>query len=213
MVEAVKEKARERGEVPTSRDVLKRVKEKRQAQQREEQAADIEKMPAPLGEHDVIVIDPPWPYEKRTGDVTHRGRCPYPSMSIAEIAALELPAAENSIVWLWTTNAFTHEAYHVLEAWGCEPKTILTWIKDRMGLGDWLRGKTEHCIMAVKGKPLVRLTNQTTALHAPMREHSRKPDEFYQLVAELCPGSKCELFSREKREGWVNYGAERDVFE
>jgi len=57
-----------------------------------------------------------------------------------------------------------------------------------MGTGDWLRGQTEHAIMAVRGKPVVTLTNQTTLLHAPVRAHSQKPVEFYDLVESL--GSK-----------------------
>ena len=66
--------------------------------------------------------------------------------------------------------------------------------------------------MAIRGKPTVTLTNQTTALLAPMREHSRKPDEFYALVESLCPGNKLELFSRQKRAGWQCEGAEVEAF-
>jgi N6-adenosine-specific RNA methylase IME4 len=59
-----------------------------------------------------------------------------------------------------------------------------------MGNGDWLRGKTEHCLLAVRGKPVVTLTNQTTLLHAPARGHSQKPMEFYSLVESLCPAPR-----------------------
>ncbi len=172
-------------------------------------------VPSPSGRFDVIAIDPPWQYEKRAEDATHRGRNPYPDMSIEAIKAL--PVAEraetNCVLWLWTTNAFMREAYACLETWGFTPKTILTWVKDRMGTGDWLRGKTEHCLMAVRGTPIVLLTNQTTALQAPLREHSRKPDEFFQLVESLCPGVRLEMFAREKRDGWQAWGAEVDNFE
>jgi N6-adenosine-specific RNA methylase IME4 len=95
------------------------------------------------------------------------------SLPVAELAH------EDCILWLWTTNAFLRQAFDCLDAWGFENKTVLMWVKNRMGLGDWLRGRTEHCLMAVRGKPVVTLTNQTTALEAPLREHSRKPDEFY----------------------------------
>jgi N6-adenosine-specific RNA methylase IME4 len=158
------------------------------------------------GEYHVIVVDPPWQYEKRNEDPSHRGRCPYPTMAIEEICSLEIPSAPDCVLWLWTTNAFMHDAFHVLEAWGFQPKTILTWVKDRMGTGDWLRGQTEHCIMAIKGKPVVNLTNQTTVLHGPLREHSRKPDEFYSLVEALCPGQKLEMFARSERRGWAVHG-------
>lgn len=172
----------------------------------------IEKLEPPSGLYEVIVADPPWSYEKRAEDMTHRGRCPYPTMTVDEIKALEIPAAENCVLWLWTTNAFIHDAYHVLEAWGFVPKTILTWVKDKIGLGDWLRGQTEHCILAVKGKPVVTLTNQSTVIYGPLREHSRKPDEFYELVESLCPGRKLELFARQTRPGWSAYGAETGKF-
>lgn len=172
----------------------------------------IETLSQPNGRYHVLVIDPPWQYEKRAEDATHRGRCTYPTMPTDEIAAMEIPAEDDAIVWLWTTNAFMHDAYHILDAWGFTPKTILTWVKDRMGTGDWLRGRTEHCVLAIRGKPIVDLTNQTTALDAPLREHSRKPDEFYALVDALCPGKKIDIFSREKREGWDQWGGEVDVF-
>lgn len=178
--------------------------------QRLEQAAQIaaEPPPLPTGPFRVIVADPPWPYASRAEDVTHRASNPYPSMTIDEIKALPVRelADQNAILWLWTTNAHLPEAFAVVRAWGFEHKTVLTWVKDRMGTGDWLRGQTEHCIMAVRGKPVVTLTNQTTVIHGPLREHSRKPDEFYALVEGLCPGSKLELFSRQQRDGWTAHG-------
>jgi N6-adenosine-specific RNA methylase IME4 len=82
------------------------------------------------------------------------------------------------------------EAFTVLDAWGFKQKTILTWAKDKMGMGDWLRGQTEHCLMTVRGRPTVFLTNQTTILHAPMRTHSEKPVEFYDFVEKLCPAPR-----------------------
>lgn len=173
-----------------------------------------EQPPLPRGPFRVIVADPPWPYEKRAEDATHRAALPYPSMTLDDIKGMPVRhlAHEDAILWLWTTNAHMREAYEVVDAWGFEPKTILTWAKDRMGTGDWLRGQTEHCILAVRGRPVVTLTSQTTLLYAPVREHSRKPDEFYRLVESLCPGSKVELFARQEREGWVSHGNETDRF-
>lgn len=171
---------------------------------------NAEPPPMPTGPFRVIAMDPPWSYGNRAFDPTHRGASPYPDMSIEEIGRLPIAdiAAEDAILWLWTTNAHMPEAFGLIARWGFTHKTILTWVKDRMGTGDWLRGKTEHCLMAVRGKPTVQLTNQTTALVAPMRDHSRKPDEFYALVEALCPGSKVELFARSAREGWAAYGDE-----
>lgn len=158
------------------------------------------------GNFDIIVIDPPWPSGFDYDPEHWRGACPYPEMSLEDIKAIKLPMTENCVVWLWTTNAFLHEAFHVLEAWELTPKSVLTWAKDKFGLGVWLRGQTEHCILAVRGSPKINLTHQTTLLNGIARNHSRKPDEFFTLIDSLCFGSKVEYFAREKREGWSVYG-------
>jgi N6-adenosine-specific RNA methylase IME4/ParB-like chromosome segregation protein Spo0J len=168
----------------------------------------------PEGPFRVIVVDPPWAYGKRAGDLTQRGATTYPTMSQDELKALPVGtlAHEDCVLWLWTTNAHMRDAFELLDAWGFTHKTILTWVKDRMGTGDWLRGRTEHCLMAVRGKPTVTLTNQTTAIEGPLREHSRKPEEFYALVESLCPGSRVELFCRTERKGWASHGTKLDRF-
>jgi N6-adenosine-specific RNA methylase IME4/ParB-like chromosome segregation protein Spo0J len=173
--------------------------------------------PLPTGRFPVIVADPPWAYETRSEDPSHRAANPYPQMSVEAICALCVNerVQDDAVLWLWTTNSHMRAAFTVLDAWGFRQKTILTWAKDRMGTGDWLRGQTEHCLMAVRGRPVVTLTSQTTLLHAPMREHSRKPDEFYTLVENLCPapaGGRLELFARQARPGWVAAGAEITKF-
>jgi N6-adenosine-specific RNA methylase IME4/ParB-like chromosome segregation protein Spo0J len=182
------------------------------AKKKAEVAEEIRKEPMPLpeGPFRVIVADPPWPYASRPDDPTHRARNPYPDMTLEDICAQPVAkrAADDAILWLWTTNAFLREAFAVLDAWGFEHKTMLTWVKKQMGTGDWLRGMTEHCLLAIKGRPLVTLTNQTTALIANRGKHSAKPEEFYALVEALCPGSKLEMFARTKRAGWEPWGAE-----
>ncbi|MCH8930350.1 MAG: hypothetical protein IIA98_05470 [Proteobacteria bacterium] len=90
---------------------------------------------------------------------------------------------------------------------------ILTWVKDRMGTGRWLRSQSELIILAVRGKPQVDLTNQTTIVHGAVRQHSRKPDEFYAMVESLCIGRRLDFFSRERREGWAQMGNDPDRFE
>lgn len=176
------------------------------------QAEAIAKEPPPLpkGPFRVIAVDPPWSYDNRADDTTHRAANPYPSMSIDDIKELDIAGMANNdcVLWLWTTNSHLREAFEIAEHWGFTYKTMLTWVKDRMGTGDWLRGKTEHCLMCVLGKPTIVLTNQTTVIEGPLRKHSQKPDEFYALVDGLCPGSKCEVFSREPREGWICHGDE-----
>jgi N6-adenosine-specific RNA methylase IME4/ParB-like chromosome segregation protein Spo0J len=180
------------------------------------QAEIIRAEPPPLperGPYRVIVVDPPWPYGTRYDSQTRRVGSPYPEMTLEQICAFPVAsiAHEDCVLWLWTTNRFMRHAFGVLDAWGFEDRTILTWVKDKMGTGDWLRGQTEHVLMACRGKPTIALTSQTTALHAPMRGHSQKPEEFYALVKSLCPappGGYCELFARSRRPGWDGHGDE-----
>jgi ParB/RepB/Spo0J family partition protein len=179
------------------------------------QAEQIRAEPPPLpgnGPYRVAAVDLPWPYEKRDEDPSNRAARPYPTMSIAEMCALPVPSIMHvdSILWLWTTNHHMREAFAVLDAWGFEQKTILTWAKDKMGTGDWLRGQSEHALMAIRGEPIVTLTNQATLLHAPVRGHSVKPPEFYDLVERLCPAPRyADLFSRYRHnDKWDCHGDE-----
>lgn len=103
-----------------------------------EKAEAIRNETPPLPQHGpyrVIVADPPWAYAKRPLDASKLGTCPYPQMSIEAIRALPVTnlAHDDAILWLWTTNAHMREAFGVLDAWGFEHKTIVTWIKNRIG--------------------------------------------------------------------------------
>lgn len=172
-----------------------------------------------------VVIDPPWYYQLRKDDNTHRNRIPYPPMQPEEILRLPVPELcdKDAVLWLWFTNNHMIEAANCISHWGFKLKTILTWEKvakngaTRLGTGHWLRNCTEHCILATRGNVVSfshskRLTNQPTILKAERREHSRKPDEFYDLVEHLCTGSKLEMFARQKRIGWDAWGNEVDKF-
>ena len=183
----------------------------------EEQRAAIEAgtLKMPKGVYETIVVDPAWEYDTKYDPAHWRGRAgnPYPTMSLEEIAALRLPVADDATVWLWTTNSFLRDAFGILDAWGLKYRNTLTWFKPRLGIGCWLRNSTEHCLMATKGHPTLALTNQRTGLLAPAREHSRKPEEFYEMVDGLCVGRKLDYFSREARPGWEQYGSEPGKFE
>lgn len=181
----------------------------------QQQAEQIEKESpeVPVGPFHVISIDPPWPYGTEYDPNGRRAANPYPEMSLEEIKALQLPSADDCILWLWTTHRFMRHSFDLLDAWGFRDVAILTWVKDRMGLGTWLRSQSEFCIMAVKGNPPIKLTNQTTVLHGPLREHSRKPDSFYEMVDALCVGAKLDYFSREPRDGWSQVGNTTTLFE
>ena len=187
------------------------------------QAAEIRKEPPPLpgnGPYRVGVIDPAWPYEVRDEDPSRRGVRDYPSMSIEEICKVEVRSImhEDSIIFMWVTNFVLVQGIHttVLERWGeFEPKTLITWPKDKMGNGDWLRSQTEHVIMAVRGKPVVESANLTTLLKGPFHlvrknAHSSKPAEFYDFVEKLCPAPRyADLFSRyQHNDKWDCHGDE-----
>ncbi|MGI0488789.1 MT-A70 family methyltransferase [Pantanalinema rosaneae CENA516] len=190
---------------------------------------DAGAVPFPEKHYSCIVADPPWFYQLRNQDKTHRNRIPYPAMQLEEILALPVPALADltgCVLWLWTTNTHMPDACKCLEHWGFALKTILTWVKvsksgtPHIGVGHWLRNVTEHCLLATKGKPrsfgdngTQTLTNELTLLLTRRREHSRKPEEFYQLVEKLCPDlSKLEMFARQPRPGWESWGNEVEKF-
>ena len=184
-------------------DTLKAAQRKRDL---DRQRRDISagRVTMPEGLFEVIAIDPPWPDEGGTGLAPP----PYPTMSLEELAELDIPAAPDCILWCWVRNHFLHDGFHMLEDWGFEYKTMLTWNKLGLGIGGWLRSNTEHVLVATRGRPhwLIDLTDQSTIFEAQSREHSRKPDEFYELVHSLCSGRKLDYFSREKRDGWDQLG-------
>lgn len=194
----------EKAEEITSRAILSMAMKIKHEQKKAETTSAI----IPAGEYQVIVVDPPWEYKTEYDPYGAFGRIasPYKEMSIEEIMMMDIPAANDCLLWLWTTNKFMHEAYHILEAWAFEPKTILTWYKQRTGVGYWLRGDTEHCILSVKGQPVITHIAQSSFLSAKAGTHSEKPDEFYALIDSLCPGKKLDMFARKQRIGWEVYG-------
>ena len=196
-------------DVRAGRLTLQEAKRKIKNEHKRAIAQQIEREPLPMpgGRFRVIVIDPPWEYD--------HDRTPYPNMGLDEVKSLPIEklAHEDCVLWIWTPNAMVRRALECISTWGFEEKTILTWAKPSPGIGSWLRGQTEHCILATRGSPVVTLTGQSTLLLAARREHSRKPSEFYALVESLCPGtSRIELFARQSRKGWIGWGAERDFF-
>lgn len=175
----------------------------------ETQKEEISKLSPITGLYDVIVIDPPWEIAGEYDPDGRRIASPYPTMSLEQIKAVELPTSENCILWLWVTNLNMHDGFHLLEHWGFEFKNILTWAKSNgFGIGNWLRGQTEHCLLAIKGKPVFEGQSSSTLLEAPRTSHSTKPDAFYELVERICFGRKLDYFSRKARLGWDSYGDE-----
>ena len=150
------------------------------------------------GPYRVIAADPPWPYESDREGPSNRANYPYPTMTIAEICALQVAALAEPdfILWLWTTNFHMRDgAREVVDAWVFEQRTILTWAKDRLWNGDLLRGQTEHVLFAVR-PPGRHADEPDHAAARPVRAHSEKPEAFYERVERLCPAPRYfELFS------------------
>lgn len=153
-----------------------------------------------------------------------RRRQPYASMTLDAIQALPVArvAADDAMLWLWTTNAHFHDALHTMEMWGFEYKTVRTWFKPNLGMGFWLRGQTEHLLLGTRGAPTggrerkhayaIPGNNISTALIAPVGKHSAKPPESYRDIERLSKPPRIELFARRARKGWDSWGNEaRDV--
>ena len=174
------------------------------------QVEAIRAEPPPLpgnGPYHTGMIDIPWAYEPDDNSAV-RGVLPYPTLSIAQACALDIGSImhADAVLFMWVTNFILARGLHLelLTAWGgFEPKTLVTWPKDRHTFkAHWLRGQTEHMVMAVRGKPVIDLTDQTTLLRGPFHlvrknKHSAKPREAYEFVERLCPAPRyADLFSR-----------------
>jgi len=133
-------------------------------------------------------------------------------MSIDDIGALEIPSADDCVMWLWTTHRFLPDAFNLLDEWGFTYKATMVWDKKKMGMGHWLRMQAEFCLLGIKGNPPWDNTTYRDIMSASRREHSRKPDEFYVMVEELCTGRKLDFFSREQRPGWAQFGNDMEKF-
>lgn len=144
-----------------------------------------------------ILADPPWDIEQKgaRGASVH-----YDLMTLERIKAMPVAdlAADNAHLWLWVTNATLRDGYDVAEAWGFKVRSPLTWVKFRLGLGNYLRNSTEHVLFATRGKAPVQFRSQPTWINAPVMEHSHKPEEQYAVIERISPGPYLELFARRR---------------
>jgi len=211
------------GEVSINAAYKEIKKEEKKAERIEvikQQIIDIEEgeLPELKGLFDVVSVDPPWPYEGESKKVTsfdsvgRRVANPYPEMSIEEIKEIELPLMDDSIVLLWTTHKFLPNAFEILKEWGFDYKATLVWNKQKIGMGAWFRMQCEFCLVGVKGKPYWENTTFRDIFEEPRREHSRKPDLFFDMIEKITLGRRLEYFSREKRDGWEVYGNDINKF-
>ena len=165
-----------------------------------------------VGPFGVIVADLPWPTTSKRGE-TYRS-------SIEQLCSVRVSGRQikdtvekDAVLLLWTTNECLPEALQVIEAWGFNYKTMLTWVQAEAGDGDYLWNRTEHCLLAVRGRPTVSRGSATTVLISETGFDTYRPDSFYELVEGLRPGQKAELFGTKEREGWADLRGAADYSE
>ena len=188
-----------------SKDLLKRVGKRRYA---------------------TILADPPWQFQNRTGKVApeHKRLNRYGTMSLEDICALPVSGIceETAHLYLWVPNALLPEGLEVMRSWGFQYKANLIWHKirkdggpDGRGVGFYFRNTTEIILFGIRGKNARTLSpgrRQVNIIKTMKREHSRKPDEQYELIEACSPGPFIELFARGPRKGWSTWGNQADDY-
>ena len=169
-----------------------------------------------------ILADPPWQFTNRTGKMApeHKRLNRYSTLTLDEICSMPVPsvARERAHLYLWVPNALLPQGLRVLQAWGFDYKTNLIWHKvrkdggsDGRGVGFYFRNVTEIVLFGVRGKSNRTLQpgrSQVNLIGSRKREHSRKPDEQYEIIESCSPGPYLELFARGARAGWQLWGEE-----
>lgn len=216
--EVVKKKAPEiwekaKGGEMTVGQAYKEVKSREKKEQRQEKVREIAEKNTALETHKkycVIYADPPWRYEFSKSD-SREIENQYPTMSLDEICALPVGAvaADDSVLFMWTTSPKLRESFSVLDAWGFEYKTCAVWDKQKIGMGYYFRQQHEILLVATRGslpapEPEAR---PSSVISASRGKHSAKPAEVYELLEVMYPFlPKIELFCRSPRDGWDVWG-------
>jgi N6-adenosine-specific RNA methylase IME4 len=174
-----------------------------------------------------VLADPPWQFQNRTGKMApeHKRLSRYPTLPLQDIKDLPVEAIVNDTahLYLWVPNALLAEGMSVMEHWGFKYKTNLVWYKvrkdggpDRRGVGFYFRNVTEMILFGVRGKSARTLQpgrSQENIICTRKREHSRKPDEQYDLIESCSPGPFLELFARGPRKNWTVWGNQSEEYE
>jgi len=171
----------------------------------------------------VIMADPP--YRFLTWSETRQFKSAsrhYPLMGLEQIKALPVAelAAPDCLLWLWATQAQHDQAFEVMRAWGFKFKTSGAWAKQSrtgaswaFGTGYLLRSAAEFWLIGTRGQPRSESRSERNLIVAPVREHSRKPDQAYEMLERMFPGQRrCELFARYSRPDWAKWGFEAQEF-
>ena len=169
-----------------------------------------------------VLADPPWQFTNRTGKMApeHKRLSRYSTLSLPEIRHLDVKSHVNepSHLYLWVPNALLEEGLTVMKSWGFTYKTNIVWHKvrkdggpDGRGVGFYFRNTTELVLFGIRGKNARTLApgrRQVNVMRTRKREHSRKPDELYEIIEACSPGPYLELFARGPRKGWTSWGDE-----
>jgi N6-adenosine-specific RNA methylase IME4 len=161
----------------------------------------------------VIYADPPWrfePYSRETG-LDRAADNHYGTMRTADIRELEVPAADNAVLFLWATVPMLPEALSVMDTWGFTYKTNFVWTKNRIGTGYWARNRHEHLLIGTRGDIPAPAPGEQfdSVIEAPVGKHSSKPAAFAKMIEELFPSMDLlEMFARGPRSGWDTWGNE-----
>jgi N6-adenosine-specific RNA methylase IME4 len=198
---------------------VKKEREKRSLERRQALNVVRQNRPAlPAGKYETIIIDPPWDMQKIERDVApNQVAFEYPTMTEEELMEFDVPSisANDCHIFCWTTHKFLPSAMRLIEAWGFRYVYLGTWHKNGgfqpFGLPQY---NSEFYIYARRGSPKFVETKQFfTCFQADRREHSRKPDEFYDVIRRVTEGPRIDVFSREKRDGYDQFGNEENKFE
>ena len=167
-----------------------------------------------MGTFGTILADPPWRFMNRTGKMApeHTRLNRYPTLELDEIKSIPVGnvAADQSHLYLWVPNALLREGLEVLSAWGFTYKSNIVWYKirkdggpDGRGVGFYFRNVTELVLFGVRGRlrTLPPGRSQVNIVASRKREHSRKPDELYEIIEQCSPAPRLELFARGTRAG------------
>jgi len=187
-----------------------KVKRLEQIEKQKEAVGEIKPIEEIGGKFDIIYADPPWEYNFSVSD-SRAIESHYPTMKLDEICKLKIPAAENAVLFLWVPQPKLREGLKVIDAWGFEYKTGMVWVKDRIGMGYYVRGKHELLLIATRGKPELPLPENRpeSVIEAPRTNHSEKPKVIYDIIEKMYPNKRyLEMFARSQHDGWVAWGHE-----
>lgn len=153
-----------------------------------------------------IYIDPPWQYDNR--DTRGAAEDHYPTMTMEQINALPIGdlAADKSHLHLWTTNAFLHDALHLIDNWGFVFKGSFIWAKPQIGMGNYWRVSHEYLLLGVRGSCVFRDKTLKSWQLLPRKRHSAKPYRVKWFIERASPGPYLELFGRKLVAEWTVLG-------